>query len=251
MFKKLLAVVAAVGALAVASAVPASAGTTRPTIYTHSYAGYYLPGKFTGGPVTANVTLPALAPLAPVTSGVTAEFRLAGPAGTINLQFGTNPQNNDVYASKVEVAGFTASVRTQAASCNATPQYADPGTQGWYIAIRQYGYNGDDTVVQWYSDTGYICELDFSSIPTFTRESLVSAFNVKTFKTPASPVPLASFSQVSVYQYPPGTATGGEPISYWPHGKDIATSTGTATGTVRAVPSALNSTGDGFTVTVP
>src|SRR5213595_471289 len=97
---KLLAAVAAAGALAVASVLPASATTVRPTVYTRSYAGYYLPGKFIGGPVAANVVLPALEPLAPVTSGVTAEFRLASPAGAINLQFGTNPQNNDVYASK-------------------------------------------------------------------------------------------------------------------------------------------------------
>jgi len=249
---KLLAAVAAAGALAVASVLPASATTVRPTVYTRSYAGYYLPGKFIGGPVAANVVLPALEPLAPVTSGVTAEFRLASPAGAINLQFGTNPQNNDVYASKVEASGFTASVRSQAAACNVTPQFADPGTtQAWYIAIRQYGYNGDDTVVQWWDNNAFLCEIDFSNVPTFTRESFVSAFNVKTFKAPASPVRLGSFSQVSVYQYPPGTATGGKPISYWPHGKDIATSTGTGTGVKRAVPSALNSTGDGFTVTLP
>jgi hypothetical protein len=71
----------------------------------------------------------------------------------------------------------------------------------------------------------------------------VDAFNPKSFKAPASPVLLGSFGNI-VSPYVTG-------LTYFPHGEYVATSTGTATGTKRAVPSALNSTGSGFTVTIP
>ena len=70
----------------------------------------------------------------------------------------------------------------------------------------------------------------------------MDAFNVKGFKLPASAVQLPSFSGISINSFP---------LASLPHAKSIATSTGTKTGTVRAAPSALNSTGGGFAVTIP
>jgi hypothetical protein len=43
----------------------------------------------------------------------------------------------------------------------------------------------------------------------------------------------------------------GTTLASYPYGKYIATSTGTATGVKRAVPSGLDSTGTGFTVSIP
>ncbi len=42
-----------------------------------------------------------------------------------------------------------------------------------------------------------------------------------------------------------------QPITGDPHGEYIATSTGTKAGKVWETPSALNSTGDGFSVVLP
>lgn len=244
-------------ALGVAFTPALASASTTPTTYTKSFAGYYLPEKITGGPVQLNLNLPDLTTLAKVTNGVTAEFRLISPSGEIDLQYGANPQTTSAYTSKVDVTGFTASIRAQGTYCNSIAVHVPPGTQTWDIAIRQYGYNGDDTVIQWWSDivnggnAGYFCEIDLSSVPTFTKEAFVDAFNAKTFKAPTSPVALASFSQVTVDEYPPGSNPAGEPLAYWPHGKYVATSTGTASGTKRAVPSAIDSSGSGFTVTIP
>jgi hypothetical protein len=244
--RRILAVAAALGVAAIPAAASAS---TAPTVYTKNYAGYYATGNF-GNKVDffSHATLPTLASLAKYTSGVTVEIRLYSTQGQLDLQLVASTRTSTAYTTKWVQSGFGSAVQAGVTYCNQHPlTVAQGATHSDEVFTQEPGYNNGDTVVDFYIDGFMVngCEVDFRSVVHFTKVAFVASFTRTGFIKPPSPVSIVAFSGVStigISQFP---------LSHYTVGKFIATSTGTSTGAVWAKPSALNSTGDGFTVTLP
>jgi len=243
---KIRRIVAIAAALGVALIPAIASASTAPTVDTTNYAGYYAKGSF-GKKVDfySNATLPTLASLAKYTSAVTVEIRLYSAQGQLDMKLSASTRTSTAYVTKWSQSGYGSAVQAGVNGCNQHPLTVTQGaTHSDEAYTQQPGYNNGDTVVDWYIDGFGVngCEVDFRSVVNFTKVAFVAGFNRTGFVKPSSPVSLAGFDGVSL---------GGYPISHFAAGKFIATSTGTSTGAVWAKPSALNSTGDGFTVALP
>jgi hypothetical protein len=147
-------------------------------------------------------------------------------------------------------SGYGTAVQTEVTACNQHPlTVAQGATHSDEVYTQEPGYNNGDTVVDFYTDGFGVngCEVDFRSVDHFTKVAFVASFSWTGFIKPPSPVSLVGFSNVSTM------FTTQIPLSSYTVGKFIATSTGTSTGAVWAKPSALtlDSTGNGFSVTLP
>lgn len=244
---KITRAAAIVLALGLALVPAAASATTTPTTYTKNYAGYYAISSnlINRSYSSFSATMPALPTLANYTTGVTSEVRLYSSQGQLDMQVGADPQivSPSIWRTRFEQSGFGTAIQAEVTAVNKTC-FAElsAGTFPEAVYINQPGYNNGDTIVDWYFNSGG-CEIDFNSVVKFTKIAFVGAFNVSGFHPSSSPVLLTSFSGISI----DGLCT----VATCPHGKYVATSTGTATGTKRAVPSALNSTGGAFSVSIP
>ena len=224
--------------------IPATASAaTTPTTYTKTYAGYYDNAPTAGGLIDATVNLPYFSSLAKVTNGITSEIRLSSSVGEWDMQLGANPQTATGYQIKMELG-------SKAMNCGGS-SFPQGDTVTVNVAIN-YDSNDYPTLDFYAYDSsgnsaycgGFVTRAWPG--PSYSKVAFVGAYNAKTFHAPSSPVMLASFSNIDM-----GVGLGGTAITSYPHGQYIATTTGTRTGTVRAKPSALNSSGNAFTVTIP
>jgi hypothetical protein len=242
----------AAAAAAVAMIPAAASASNNATTYTKSYSGYYAAGNI-GSDWTYTVYLPRLSTLAKITNGVTSEARLASNYGTFTFQLGANPQTQSAWTIKLESTNSYPSGCFEQTGGTVPPSF--PGGDTVNVSLFINDSNDSSVIDAYYSDaagTSYWCEINPGGNPnggiwpTYTKISFVNAFNPKSLRAPASPVLLGSFSGISN----PGNSTG-PGFTQYPYGRYVATSTGTATGIVRAKPSALDSTGGGFTVSIP
>lgn len=238
--------IVAIGVSLGVALAPAAASASITTVYTKSYAGYYDTAYI--GPradVSMQTSLPGLASLAKITNGVSIEIRLYSSQGQLDLQIAANPQTQSVYHTKWEQSGFGTAIQNEINSCNQTyPVTLAPGTLSEDVYVNDPAYNNGDTIVDW-SPT--VCEIGFNSLVKFTKVAIVGTFNPSTFHASATNVTLASFNSIDIISH--GWVSG--TVTSYPYGRYIATSTGTATGVKRAVPSPLDSTGSAFTVSIP
>lgn len=245
--RRVVAISAALGVALVPAAV--SASTTTTTTYTKNTAGYSVSAKFKAGSFSTSVYLPPTSSLSGVTTGVTAEIRLYDSYGENDFQIGGGPSNY-FYHSKVSVPG-------SGGVGNCTPvDFPSPDTISMNVKVFSPGYAYPDTVIDWYASDSQgnssYCEFGFSSTVAFSKMQMVTAFNVKGFHAPVKPITAGAFSGIQVNE---GTDVCCNVVfgtlTTFPYGKIIATSTGTASGVKREVPSNLDPAGDAFTVTLP
>lgn len=243
MFRRAAAIAAALG---LALVVPAAASaSTLATKYTKNYAGYYATASFHGGTIVTTVTLPGFTALAKITNSVTSEIRLYSAQGEFDLQLTANPKTATAYKPKFLAKGVPVPCGT------ATFPPGDTVNEGVQLAGTSNDLGGD--AIEWslYDDAGRSggCALPWSPTfsPTYSKAAFVGSFNAATFRAPSSRVTLASFTETLLDLY--GTSV--TRLAEYNHGKLIATSTATRSGTVRATPSAIDSTGTAFSVYFP
>lgn len=250
-------VFAVTAALAVAAIPAVASASTVPVTYTHSYAGYYanaasVAGQFPVVAFQATVTLPYFSQLAKATTGVSEEVRLYSTQGVTSMQLGADPQTATAWKPKMEYNGSTQ------VACNgsAFPQ-GDVVTEDGGVNSGTFTEDYPDIGIEFYDTAGRYAYCDYYpfgstqdwfSTPPYSRISFVDGFNVKGFHLPPSPVAATSFSAVSVFD---NATSQTLPLGTYPHGKFIATSTGSGGGVVWERPSALNSAGNGFSAVLP
>ena len=245
--RRVFAIAAAFGVALVPAAV--SASTTTTTTYTKNTAGYSVSAKFKAGSFSTSVYLPPTSSLSGVTTGVTAEIRLYDQYGENDFQVGGGPSNYS-YHSSTSVRGLPYS-----AGCTSA-DFPSPDTINMTVQVRSFGWNYPDSNIIWNasdsSGNSAYCEFDFGVVLAFSKMQLVTAFNVKGFHAPVKPLTAGAFSGIQVNE---GTNVCCNVVfgtmTTFPHGKITATSTGTASGVKREVPSNLDPAGDAFTVTMP
>jgi hypothetical protein len=249
--------VVAAGALARLSVaglvLPTAASASITTVYTKDYAGYY--AKTTLNPrgnLTVTTALPPLSSLAKYTVDVMSEIRLhSSTGGVITLKI----YGNTYYASSwpyynpsFDVSGFGSQATLNADLCDENvfaDTYLASGSYPQDVYVNNPGYNDGNTTVDWtLGNTS--CEVDFSSVIKFTKVAMVGTIYRSGFTRPSSAVTLTGFSGVSI---PNGSQNG--TFTSYPHGRYVATSTGTSSGTVYAKPSLLSSGGSAFSVILP
>ena len=243
--RRAVAIVLAVGVAVVAPA--AASASTLATSYTTSYAGYYASMPITGGAwgyIQATGYLPYFSSLGKVTSGITSEIRVYSSVGEWDMQLGANPQTATSYQIKME-HGST-SIRCYGSSF---PQ-GDTVTEYVGVNYDSNDYPSLDYSVWDSSGNSAVCGGFVTRSwpgPSYSKIAFVGAFNTKSFRTPSSSVLLSSLSGIDMET----SGHNGTTLASYPYGKYIATSTGKSTGVKRAVPSALDSTGSAFTVSIP
>lgn len=239
------AIVVAVGVAVVTPA--AASASTLATKYTTSYAGYYASMPVLGGEwgdIQATGYLPYFSSLGKITNGITSEIRVYSSVGEWDMQLGASPGTATAYHVRMEHGSTSINC-----SGNSFPQ-GDTVTEHVGVNFDGNEYPSLDFSVSDSSGNLAVCGGYTTHSwpgPNYSKISFVGAFNVKSFRAPSSPVLLSSFSGIDMQTY----GHSGTTLASYPYGKYIATSTGTATGVKRAVPSGLDSTGTGFTVSIP
>jgi hypothetical protein len=218
---------AALASAACLALLPAAASATvLATKYTPSYAGYYDVVSFNRGTVFAVVDVPNFTALVKVTSWIDAEIWLYSPEGTYKFVLGADPQTESTYQPKIMLG------TTRVATCSGSFPQGSMVDDRVILSRNSSGHN----VIDWSFDgAAPDCVLTLPSGFSYTKVAVIGAFSAKSFRMPSSAVTLASFHSVWL-AFPPTEGANDESIDSYPHGKFIATSTGTQYGTVRAEP---------------
>ena len=243
--RRAAAIVLAVG---VAMVTPAVASASTPaTKYTPSYAGYYASMPLSGGAwedIQVTQYLPFFSSLGKITNGITSEIRVYSSVGEWDMQLGANPQTANAYGVKME-HGST--------RINCSGSFFPQGdTVTVHVGVNFDGNEYPSLDYSVWDSSGNLAVCGGYTTyswpgPNYSKIAFVGAFNAKSFRAPSSPVLLSSFSGIDMQT----AGRSGTTLASYPCGKYIATSTGTATGLKRAVPSGLDSTGSAFTVSIP
>jgi hypothetical protein len=247
----------AASAAGAATTMPSSSGGRS---YTTDQAGYAATGA-AFQTASATVYLRAPAQYAAVDDGISWETHLYGTdtntakTWEIDLGVGGNPKvpgNYNVWAQSADdsaqIQGASSTWNGAAAPNNQQAGAFPPGD----TVSESIHYNRASGFVFWrVSDAAanlFSGKAFVGSNVKFGKATVIGGFDAgSSFVPPSAPLKLATFTSIQL------TSASGHQAgfaSWWTHNKELATSTGTSAGTVRAQPTDLSSGGTSFSVSL-
>lgn len=225
------------GLTALAGSASASTG---PRAYTPDSAGYSVShAQFRYVQDTVYLRSPSM--FTKVDDGVSWETHLFGTKGgqsvSADINIGGDPQTDSGYHAWADVNGKPITLQGDmnfSAGQSVTESIYYNKASG-VVSVNVFDANGDSAFGQ--SHVGVV---------SFNNPRIFGGFDAgSSFVAPSSAVTLARFTSVKLTTYSGhrGTIAGS-----YSHNKVVATSDGTSTGTVRAMPSGLSHSGSSFTV---
>ncbi len=244
--RKTITVLAA-AALSAGLGLTALAGTasasTGPKVYTQDSAGYSVThSRFRY--VQDSVYLRSPSKFAAIDDGVSWETHLFGTDASsghkvsVDINIGGDPQTESSYHVWADVDGSAITLQGDmdfSGGQTVTENIYYSRASG-VVSVSAYDVNGDSAFGQ----------ARVGTTVNFGNPRIVGGFDQgSSFTAPSSPVTLAHFTNVKVTTY---KGHHGTIVGSWSNSRVIATSDGTASGTVRAAPSGLSSNGSSFSV---